>query len=101
MAVGKLPVRSCLIDGEAIVCDENGLAVFDLMFPEGVFYLGEAHLRRHRDCTAHQAGRPITFLFAVFIIIVWAATGPIFHYSDTWQLIVIGATARIKSVARD
>jgi bifunctional non-homologous end joining protein LigD len=29
MAVGKLPVRSCLIDGEAIVCDENGLAVFE------------------------------------------------------------------------
>jgi bifunctional non-homologous end joining protein LigD len=31
MAVGKLPVRSCLIDREAIVCDENGLAVFDLI----------------------------------------------------------------------
>jgi bifunctional non-homologous end joining protein LigD len=31
MAVAKLPVRSCLIDGEAIVCDENGLAVFDLI----------------------------------------------------------------------
>jgi bifunctional non-homologous end joining protein LigD len=30
-AVGKLPVRSCLIDGEAIVCDENGLAVFKLI----------------------------------------------------------------------
>ena len=29
MAVGKLPLRSCLIDGEAIVCDENGLAVFE------------------------------------------------------------------------
>jgi ATP-dependent DNA ligase len=29
MAVAKLPVRSCLIDGEAIVCDENGLAVFE------------------------------------------------------------------------
>src|SRR4029077_5477791 len=29
VAVGKLPVRSCLIDGEAIVCDENGLAVFE------------------------------------------------------------------------
>jgi bifunctional non-homologous end joining protein LigD len=28
MAIGKLPVRSCLIDGEAIVCDETGLAVF-------------------------------------------------------------------------
>jgi ATP-dependent DNA ligase len=31
MAVGKLPVRSCLIDGEAIVCDQSGLAVFDLI----------------------------------------------------------------------
>src|SRR6516164_4871200 len=31
MAVGKLPVRSCLIDGEAIVCDENGLAVYELI----------------------------------------------------------------------
>jgi bifunctional non-homologous end joining protein LigD len=31
MAVGKLPVRSCLIDGEAVVCDQNGLPVFDLI----------------------------------------------------------------------
>ena len=30
-AVTVLPVRSCLIDGEAVVCDENGLAVFDLI----------------------------------------------------------------------
>ena len=30
-AVAELPVKSCLIDGEAIVCDENGLAVFDLI----------------------------------------------------------------------
>src|SRR5689334_17233922 len=36
MAVGKLPVRSCLIDGEAIVCDENGLAVFDFIRRHGV-----------------------------------------------------------------
>jgi bifunctional non-homologous end joining protein LigD len=31
MAVSKLPVRSCLIDGEATVCDETGLAVFELI----------------------------------------------------------------------
>jgi bifunctional non-homologous end joining protein LigD len=31
MAVSKLPVRSCLIDGEAVVHDENGLAVFELI----------------------------------------------------------------------
>src|SRR5947207_868580 len=35
MAVGRLPVRSCLIDGEAIVCDENGLAVFELIRRHG------------------------------------------------------------------
>ena len=35
MAVSKLPVRSCLIDGEAIVCDENGLAVFELIRRHG------------------------------------------------------------------
>ena len=35
MAVGKLPVRSCLIDGEAIVCDDSGLAVFELIRRHG------------------------------------------------------------------
>jgi bifunctional non-homologous end joining protein LigD len=35
MAVSKLPVRSCLIDGEAIVCDESRLAVFDLIRGHG------------------------------------------------------------------
>ena len=35
MAAGKLPVSSCLIDGEAIVCDENGHAVFDLIRGHG------------------------------------------------------------------
>src|ERR1043165_3301310 len=35
MAVGRLPVRSCLIDGEAIVCDQNGLAVFELIRRHG------------------------------------------------------------------
>ncbi len=44
---------------------------------------------------AHQAGRPITFLLAAFVIIVWAVTGPIFHYSDTWQLIINTGTTII------
>jgi bifunctional non-homologous end joining protein LigD len=35
IAVSHLPVRSCLIDGEAIVCDEDGLAVFDLIRRHG------------------------------------------------------------------
>jgi low affinity Fe/Cu permease len=44
---------------------------------------------------AHQSGRPITFLLAAFIIMVWAITGPIFHYSDTWQLIINTGTTII------
>lgn len=35
MAVGKLPVRSCLIDGEVIVCDASGLAAFELIRRHG------------------------------------------------------------------
>jgi len=35
MAVGKLPVRSCVIGGEAIVCNEDGLAVFELIRRNG------------------------------------------------------------------
>jgi bifunctional non-homologous end joining protein LigD len=34
-AVAALPLRSCLIDGEAIVCDDNGLAVFELVRRQG------------------------------------------------------------------
>ena len=38
--------------------------------------------------TARQTGRPRAFLFAVAIIVAWLATGPLFHYSDTWQLVI-------------
>ena len=33
-------------------------------------------------------GRPLTFLVCCVVIMVWAATGPVFRYSDTWQLII-------------
>jgi low affinity Fe/Cu permease len=34
------------------------------------------------------AGKPITFLLASGTILVWAVTGPVFHFSDTWQLVI-------------
>jgi low affinity Fe/Cu permease len=37
---------------------------------------------------AHATGKPITFAVAVLTILVWGVTGPVFHYSDTWQLII-------------
>ncbi len=37
---------------------------------------------------ASWSGQPLAFILAVTVIIGWIATGPIFHYSDTWQLII-------------
>jgi low affinity Fe/Cu permease len=34
------------------------------------------------------AGQPLTFFMAVGVVVVWAITGPVFHFSDTWQLII-------------
>jgi low affinity Fe/Cu permease len=38
--------------------------------------------------TAHTSGRSSTFILAVLVIVVWACTGPIFGFSNTWQLII-------------
>ena len=43
---------------------------------------------RFTKWTAHATGRPLTFLLAAGIIVVWAVTGPLFHYSDSWQLVI-------------
>lgn len=40
-------------------------------------------------------GSPFAFLVAVLAVIIWACTGPIFHYSDTWQLIINTSTTII------
>ena len=41
---------------------------------------------------AHLSGKAITFVIAVLLILVWAVTGPLFHFSDTWQLIINTST---------
>ena len=33
-------------------------------------------------------GRPRVFVFALAVILAWVVTGPLFHYSDTWQLVI-------------
>lgn len=47
---------------------------------------------RFAKWTARVTGRPATFVVAVLIIFAWALTGPIFHYSDTWQLVINTST---------
>jgi low affinity Fe/Cu permease len=43
---------------------------------------------RAAKTTSRIAGRPITFALAAAIILTWLISGPIFHYSDTWQLAI-------------
>jgi low affinity Fe/Cu permease len=38
--------------------------------------------------TSAAAGHPLTFSIAIGIVLVWALTGPLFNYSDTWQLVI-------------
>ena len=40
------------------------------------------------EAVAHAAGRPLTFAVCVAVVIVWAVSGPFFHFSDTWQLVI-------------
>jgi low affinity Fe/Cu permease len=54
----------------------NGGSAFNLGF------------RRFATWSANAVGSKWAFLLAILVILVWGATGPIFHYSDTWQLII-------------
>ena len=43
---------------------------------------------RFAKATSRMSGHPGTFVVAMGVIVVWAVTGPIFHFSDTWQLVI-------------
>ena len=51
-----------------------------------------ATFARFAAWAAHASGTPLTFVLAVLLIAVWAVTGPVFHYSDTWQLVINTST---------
>lgn len=40
------------------------------------------------QAVARSAGRPLASIAAAALVIVWGISGPIFHYSDTWQLVI-------------
>ena len=50
---------------------------------------------RWAAATAHWCGSPHAFFLACLSVIVWGVLGPIFHYSDTWQLVINTATTVI------
>ncbi len=50
---------------------------------------------RFAKAAAHFCGRPRVFSLAAAVIVVWLITGPIFQYSDTWQLVINTGTTII------
>ena len=53
--------------------------------------IGESFTRFAKE-TARASGHPVSFGIAVLIILAWAVTGPLFRYSDTWQLVINTST---------
>jgi low affinity Fe/Cu permease len=49
--------------------------------------------------SAYLMGQPAAFLIAVLACIIWAVTGPLFDYSDTWQLVINTATTVLTFLA--
>jgi low affinity Fe/Cu permease len=43
---------------------------------------------RFANGVANASGHPMGFALALLVILVWGVTGPYFHYSDTWQLVI-------------
>ena len=44
------------------------------------------------QAVARSAGRPLTFIVAVSLVVIWGVSGPVFGFSDTWQLIINTST---------
>src|SRR2546426_7441988 len=47
---------------------------------------------RFAKASSRFTGRPLSFTLAVGVVLAWLLTGPIFHFSDTWQLVINTAT---------
>jgi low affinity Fe/Cu permease len=60
---------------------------------KNTFHKGKFH-RAARAC-ARASGHPFAFSLAIATILLWGITGPIFHYSNTWQLVINTATTII------
>ncbi|MGZ3444354.1 MAG: low affinity iron permease family protein, partial [Myxococcaceae bacterium] len=44
--------------------------------------------RRFANAASRGLGTPLAFALAVLVVVTWAVTGPLFHYSDSWQLVI-------------
>jgi low affinity Fe/Cu permease len=70
-------------EGLKMNCDHNGC--------QDPLTLNE-RFRKFAMCVARFAGSPVAFMISFLIIVVWAIVGPIFHFSDSWQLVINTST---------
>ena len=52
------------------------------------YFVSARLVRKIRRRHSRVTGKPLAFLLATATVVVWAITGPIFKYSDTWQLVI-------------
>jgi low affinity Fe/Cu permease len=55
----------------------------------------DAWFRKFAQTTAEMVGRSHAFMLAALVVVIWAFTGPLFHFSDTWQLVINTGTTII------
>ena len=84
-AAHRAPIRTNHYRGVGPVLNENSMRTFQYSSIFG----------RMAERTARGSGHPLAFLAAVAIIVAWLVTGPIFGFSDTWQLVINTGTTII------
>src|SRR6202008_2167914 len=68
-------------------CSKSALLWGELCMPRKRSKLSEL-LEKFSHQATKATGTSTAFIMALLVIVVWAITGPIFHYSDTWQLVI-------------
>jgi low affinity Fe/Cu permease len=58
-------------------------------------HASQSTFSRFAQWVSRKLGHPLAFVLAVIAIVVWAVSGPFFHFSDTWQLVVNTSTTII------
>ena len=66
----------------------SALSSNDKKAPKDPYSSSHEVFRKLASKTAHGVGHPWAFALAAGIVIVWAVTGPVFKFSDTWQLVI-------------
>ena len=64
-------------------------------FGTGPHMISGSWFSRMANATAAWTGKPVAFLLAFATIVIWGVTGPLFQYSDTWQLVINTSTTII------